>query len=171
MLWLLVIELLLHFTFSVQKGTSNSECEDPPKPKFDDLLVLGVFVHRTDQLKNNLLMSHPMVKIHVVDENTGYYMKKEDWWQLSEFIFKLVYFLSTTLVLLFFCLLTASAQFPHFMRMRMLITFFPSWLNRLILRRINLSFLSGENRSSSMNALVILLNKVIIATKFCSSLR
>uniref|UniRef100_H3DPP8 Abelson helper integration site 1 n=1 Tax=Tetraodon nigroviridis TaxID=99883 RepID=H3DPP8_TETNG len=49
-----------------------------PKPKFDDSLVLGVFVHRTDQLKSNLLMSHPMVKIHVVDENTGYYTKKED---------------------------------------------------------------------------------------------
>lgn len=76
---MLFLKIILHFTFSVEKGTSNSDCEEPTKPKFDDSLVLGVFVHRTDQLKNNLLMSHPMVKIHVVDENTGYYMKKEDW--------------------------------------------------------------------------------------------
>lgn len=73
------IEIILNFTFTVEKETSNTECEEPPTPKFDDSLVLGVFVHRTDQLKNDLLMSHPMVKIHVVDENTGYYMKKEDW--------------------------------------------------------------------------------------------
>lgn len=74
-----IIEIILGFTLSVDKETSNTECEEPPKPKFADSLVLGVFVHRTDRLKSDLLMSHPMVKIHVVDENTGYYMKKEDW--------------------------------------------------------------------------------------------
>ncbi|XP_056914507.1 jouberin isoform X2 [Takifugu flavidus] len=61
-----------------QNETSSTEHEEPSKPEFDDSLVLGVFVHRTDRLKNDLLMSHPMVKIHVVDESTGYYVKKED---------------------------------------------------------------------------------------------
>ncbi|TWW71794.1 Jouberin Abelson helper integration site 1 protein -like protein [Takifugu flavidus] len=62
----------------LENETSSTEHEEPSKPEFDDSLVLGVFVHRTDRLKNDLLMSHPMVKIHVVDESTGYYVKKED---------------------------------------------------------------------------------------------
>lgn len=65
--------------FSVVKEKSETEAEEPQKPTFDDSLVLGVYVHRTDRLKNDLLISHPMVKIHVVDEITGQYVKKEDW--------------------------------------------------------------------------------------------
>ncbi|XP_051503141.1 jouberin [Myxocyprinus asiaticus] len=48
------------------------------KQAFDDSLVLGVYIHRTDKLKTDLLVSHPMVKVHVVDEITGQYVKKED---------------------------------------------------------------------------------------------
>lgn len=40
--------------------------------------MLGVFVHRSDPLRTDLLISHPMVKIHVVDERTGQYVKKDD---------------------------------------------------------------------------------------------
>ncbi|XP_068195494.1 jouberin isoform X2 [Antennarius striatus] len=57
---------------------SEPEAEVPQRPAFDDSLVLGVDVHRTDRLKTNMLISHPMVKIHVVDEITGQYVKKED---------------------------------------------------------------------------------------------
>ncbi|XP_066214133.1 jouberin-like isoform X2 [Saccopteryx leptura] len=42
----------------------------------DDDLVLGVYIHRTDRLKSNFMISHPTVKIHVVDEKTGQYVKK-----------------------------------------------------------------------------------------------
>lgn len=50
-----------------------------PEPKpFDDSLVLGVYIHRTDRLKTDLMVSHPMVKIHVVDQKTGLYVKKEN---------------------------------------------------------------------------------------------
>ncbi|XP_037376333.1 jouberin [Talpa occidentalis] len=49
-----------------------------PKRLLDDDLVLGVYIHRTDRLKSDFLISHPMVKIHVVDENTGQYVKKDD---------------------------------------------------------------------------------------------
>uniref|UniRef100_A0A8C7CTN0 Jouberin n=1 Tax=Oncorhynchus kisutch TaxID=8019 RepID=A0A8C7CTN0_ONCKI len=52
--------------------------ETPRRPVFDDNLVLGVYIHRTDRLKTDLLVSHPMVKIHVIDEMTGQYVKKED---------------------------------------------------------------------------------------------
>lgn len=68
--------------------TNDTEPNVPQKSTFDDSLVLGVYIHRTDQLKNNLLISHPMVKIHVVDENTGYYVKKEDWWGFSDYTLK-----------------------------------------------------------------------------------
>ncbi|XP_010624853.1 jouberin isoform X5 [Fukomys damarensis] len=49
-----------------------------PKSLIDDVLVLGVYIHRTDRLKSDLMISHPMVKIHVVDEKTGQYVKKDD---------------------------------------------------------------------------------------------
>lgn len=49
-----------------------------PKCLLDDDLVLGVYIHRTDRLKSDFMTSHPMVKIHVVDENTGQYVKKDD---------------------------------------------------------------------------------------------
>ncbi|KTG07197.1 hypothetical protein cypCar_00039967, partial [Cyprinus carpio] len=48
------------------------------KQSFDDSLVLGVYIHRTDKLKTDLMVSHPMVKVHVIDEVTGQYVKKED---------------------------------------------------------------------------------------------
>ncbi|ETE58168.1 Jouberin, partial [Ophiophagus hannah] len=48
------------------------------KPDFDDNLVLGVYIHRTDRLKTDFMVSHPMVKVHVVDEKTGSYVKKEN---------------------------------------------------------------------------------------------
>ncbi|XP_023585681.1 jouberin isoform X3 [Trichechus manatus latirostris] len=49
-----------------------------PRCLLDDDLVLGVYIHRTDRLKSDFMISHPMVKIHVVDENTGQYVKKDD---------------------------------------------------------------------------------------------
>ncbi|XP_076013611.1 jouberin isoform X2 [Genypterus blacodes] len=60
------------------KEDSETEKEIAQKPTFDDSLVLGVYVHRTDRLKTDLLISHPMVKVHVIDEMTGEYVKKED---------------------------------------------------------------------------------------------
>ncbi|XP_032402642.1 jouberin isoform X3 [Xiphophorus hellerii] len=62
----------------VVKEESEAEPEKSEKQVFDDGLVLGVFIHRTDRLKTDLLISHPMVKIHIVDEITGTYVRKED---------------------------------------------------------------------------------------------
>uniref|UniRef100_A0A4W5PAX7 Jouberin n=1 Tax=Hucho hucho TaxID=62062 RepID=A0A4W5PAX7_9TELE len=62
----------------VKEESDTEIVETPRRPVFDDNLVLGVYVHRTDRLKTDLLISHPMVKIHVIDEMTGKYVKKED---------------------------------------------------------------------------------------------
>ncbi|XP_054653122.1 jouberin isoform X2 [Dunckerocampus dactyliophorus] len=66
-----------------KKKSSSAVEEDgteaaPKKPVTDDGLVLGVYVHRTDCLKTDLRISHPMVKVHLVDEVTGQYVMKED---------------------------------------------------------------------------------------------
>ena len=66
------------FLVLVVKEESDTEVEVPRGSAFDDSLVLGIYIHRADRLKTSLLVSHPMVKIHVIDENTGQYVKKED---------------------------------------------------------------------------------------------
>ncbi|NXC95361.1 AHI1 protein, partial [Certhia familiaris] len=55
----------------------NSEISTQSKFGFDDDLVLGVYVHRSDQLKIDHLISHPVVKIHIVDQRSGLYVKKD----------------------------------------------------------------------------------------------
>lgn len=62
-------------------GVHEVTSRDSPvnsKRSLEDDLVLGVYIHRTDRLKSDILISHPMVKIHVVDLNTGQYVKKDD---------------------------------------------------------------------------------------------
>ncbi|NXS53946.1 AHI1 protein, partial [Brachypteracias leptosomus] len=55
----------------------NSEISASSKCGFGDNLVLGVYIHRSDRLKTDHLISHPMVKIHVVDQRSGLYVKKD----------------------------------------------------------------------------------------------
>ncbi|XP_036104343.1 jouberin isoform X3 [Molossus molossus] len=57
---------------------TNRDSPVYPKCLLDDDLVLGVYIHRTDRLKSDFMISHPMVKIHVVDEITGQYVKKQN---------------------------------------------------------------------------------------------
>ncbi|KAM9563872.1 jouberin isoform 1-T3 [Guaruba guarouba] len=55
----------------------NSEISTQAKFGFGDDLVLGVYIHRSDRLKTDFRVSHPMVKIHVVDQRSGLYVKKD----------------------------------------------------------------------------------------------
>ncbi|XP_017933751.1 jouberin isoform X2 [Manacus vitellinus] len=55
----------------------NSEMSTQSKFGFADDLILGVYIHRSDRLKTDLLVSHPVVKIHVVDQRSGLYVKKD----------------------------------------------------------------------------------------------
>ncbi|XP_045428583.1 jouberin isoform X7 [Pipistrellus kuhlii] len=62
-------------------GVHEITSRDSPgyrKCLLDDDLVLGVYIHRTDRLKSDFKISRPMVKIHVVDEITGQYVKKDN---------------------------------------------------------------------------------------------
>uniref|UniRef100_A0A4X2K728 Jouberin n=1 Tax=Vombatus ursinus TaxID=29139 RepID=A0A4X2K728_VOMUR len=61
---------------NVQEVTSP-EVSSQTNSGFEDTLILGVYVHRTDRLRTDFMISHPMVKIHVIDQNTGLYVKKE----------------------------------------------------------------------------------------------
>ncbi|XP_042744402.1 jouberin isoform X1 [Lagopus leucura] len=54
----------------------TSEISTQSKFGSDDDLVLGVYIHRSDRLKTDLV-SHPVVKIHIVDQKSGLYVKKE----------------------------------------------------------------------------------------------
>ncbi|KAI1240934.1 hypothetical protein IHE44_0009384 [Lamprotornis superbus] len=55
----------------------NSEISTQSKFGFGDDLVLGVYIHRSDRLKIDHLVSHPVVKIHIVDQRSGLYVKKD----------------------------------------------------------------------------------------------
>lgn len=55
----------------------NSEILTRSKFGFGDDLVLGVYIHRSDQLKIDHFVSHPVVKIHIVDQRSGLYVKKD----------------------------------------------------------------------------------------------
>lgn len=77
MLLLLVIEENAAIDAQNIQEINRLEASVQSKLVFDDGLVLGVYIHRTDQLKTDLLVSHPMVKIHVIDQKTGLYVKKE----------------------------------------------------------------------------------------------
>ncbi|XP_072266327.1 jouberin, partial [Pyxicephalus adspersus] len=61
--------------------TENSQEVDEEKSGFkrvyDDSLVLGVYIHRADKLKTDLVTSRPMVKIYLIDQRTGEFVKKE----------------------------------------------------------------------------------------------
>lgn len=48
------------------------------KKRADDGYILSVTVHRADNLKPDFCISHPMVRVHVVDMETGQYVKKSD---------------------------------------------------------------------------------------------
>ncbi|XP_013379742.1 jouberin [Lingula anatina] len=43
----------------------------------DDGRVLGITVHRTDKLKTDFFIAHPLVRIHIVDAATGSHVKKQ----------------------------------------------------------------------------------------------
>lgn len=43
----------------------------------DDGRILAVTIHRTDKLKNDFYIMHPMVRVHILDELTGKYLPKQ----------------------------------------------------------------------------------------------
>ena len=59
-------------TAAVEEEKEEERVEAP-----DDGEVLAVLIHRTDKLKNDFNILHPLVRIHIVDEATGQYLPKQ----------------------------------------------------------------------------------------------
>lgn len=73
---------LFQFLEETTKEENDEEMKDSQvstqsKFSFGDDLVLGVYIHRSDRLKIDHLVSHPVVKIHIVDQRSGLYVKKD----------------------------------------------------------------------------------------------
>jgi len=44
----------------------------------DDSKVAGVIIHKSDKLRSNFLLQHPLVRVHIIDVDTGQYLIKQD---------------------------------------------------------------------------------------------
>ena len=65
----------------VEEGAEEEEEEEvDPIDIEDDGRILGLTVHRTDKLKMvaNCFIDHPLLRIHLIDMDTGKYLKKTD---------------------------------------------------------------------------------------------
>ncbi|XP_053394001.1 jouberin-like isoform X2 [Mercenaria mercenaria] len=66
-----------------KKGTEETEAveEEEAGPSGldveDEGRILAVTVHRTDKLKNDFYIMHPMIRVHILDELTGKYLPKQ----------------------------------------------------------------------------------------------
>nr|XP_006825179.1 PREDICTED: jouberin-like [Saccoglossus kowalevskii] len=63
-----------------KKKRQEPVAEDlPPEPEYtpDDGTVLGINIHRTDSLKTDLYLTHPVVRVHLVDLETGKHVTKQ----------------------------------------------------------------------------------------------
>ncbi|KAL8612119.1 hypothetical protein ACOMHN_013998 [Nucella lapillus] len=62
-----------------QEGVEGEEGKEEEKvvEVSDDGEVLAIMVHRTDKLKNDFNILHPVVRVHIVDELTGQYLPKQ----------------------------------------------------------------------------------------------
>ncbi|XP_071808073.1 jouberin-like isoform X3 [Asterias amurensis] len=58
------------------EGTKKKKKKKQKKPIQDDGRVFGVTVHRSDRLKTDLYIAHPLVRVHIIDSDTGTYVKK-----------------------------------------------------------------------------------------------
>ncbi|KAI8787355.1 jouberin [Biomphalaria glabrata] len=57
------------------KTEEDVKTEAPPAP--DEGQVLALMIHRTDKLKNDFYILHPVVRVHVINEETGEYIPKQ----------------------------------------------------------------------------------------------
>ena len=62
----------------------------------DEGRILAVTIHRTDKLKNDFFIMHPMVRVHIFDEHTGKYLPKQHKYEVFH------YSLTSCYVMIFF---------------------------------------------------------------------
>lgn len=57
--------------------TVTEETSGPP-PDIEDMgEVMALMIHRTDKLKNDFHILHPVIRVHVINEETGNYIPKQ----------------------------------------------------------------------------------------------
>jgi len=61
----------------------DTECEEEQRVTDADAVadnnqVLQLTIHRTDKLKSNLYIAHPVVRVHIVNLDTGNCVKKQN---------------------------------------------------------------------------------------------
>ena len=74
-----------------EAGPSGMDAEDEGR-------ILAVTIHRTDKLKNDFYIMHPMVRVHILDELTGKYLPKQHKYvqsQCTNFSVKLAHSISS----------------------------------------------------------------------------
>ena len=59
-------------------GADGSLGAESARAVDDDGRVLGITVHRTDRLKTDFYITHPLVRVQVIDIETGNHLKKSD---------------------------------------------------------------------------------------------
>ncbi|XP_078693448.1 jouberin-like isoform X4 [Branchiostoma floridae x Branchiostoma belcheri] len=60
------------------ESTEEEIVESPRKQLEDEGKVLGITVHKSDPLKTDLFILHPLVRVHICDMDTGNYVRKLD---------------------------------------------------------------------------------------------
>ena len=65
------------FPYNYSLASEAEAPEERPRVIEDDGRIIGVQIHRTDKLKTDFYMSHPLVRISCVDMATGQYLKKQ----------------------------------------------------------------------------------------------
>jgi hypothetical protein len=60
-------------TTSKERHSESESTIDPGRDK-----ILGIVVHRTDRLRTDLRLRHPLVRVHIIDLNTRSYVRKTD---------------------------------------------------------------------------------------------
>lgn len=69
------------------ENSTEEEAEVKPKKTVertiytDENKIAGVIVHRADKLRTNFLLQHPLVRVHIVDVDTGQPLTKHDKWE------------------------------------------------------------------------------------------
>ena len=54
------------------------------KPYTDEEKIAGVIIHRADKLRTNFLLQHPLVRVHIIDSETGQHLNKQDKYVCSD---------------------------------------------------------------------------------------
>jgi jouberin len=70
--WRLNCENILNF----EEASADVIHRALEKKRQDDGHVMCIVIHKADRLKTDLRINHPLVRVHVLDVNTGEYVKK-----------------------------------------------------------------------------------------------